>query len=169
MEPEQKKEEAKKDEEAKATCEEQLNDCKSLCEQYLNGWKRAQADFINHKKEEFERTQELVRYAKEDFLESVLPMIDNLRLVEKEMPKELLKDAHVQGLMLVKTQLEDFLKGHGVMAIDSLGNKFDPAIHEVIQAVEEKDKESGEIIEEIEKGYTINGKLLRPAKVKVVR
>jgi molecular chaperone GrpE len=140
-----------------------------LCEEYLNGWKRAKADFINHKKEEFERTQELVRYAKEDFLESVLPMIDNLRLVEKEMPKDLQENAHVQGLMLVKTQLEDFLKGHGVTAIDSIGKKFDPAIHEVIQAVEEKGKESGEIIEEIEKGYTINGKLLRPAKVRVAK
>ena len=168
MEPEQKKEDDKKEEKVQ-TCEEQLSDCKSLCEQYLNGWKRAKADFINHKKEEFERTQELVRYAKEDFLESILPMIDKLRLVEKEMPKKLLEDAHVQGLMLVKTQLEDFLKGHGVETIDSLGKKFDPAIHEVIQAVEEKDQESGTIIEEIEKGYTINGKLLRPAKVKVAK
>ena len=169
MEPETKKEEDKKDEEVKPTCEEQLAECKDLCEQYLNGWKRAKADFINHKKEEFERTQELVRYAKEDFLESILPMIDNLRLVEKEMPKDLLGDAHVQGLMLVKTQLEDFLKSHGVVSIDSLGKKFDPAIHEVIQAVEAEGKESGEIIEEIEKGYTINGRLLRPAKVKVTK
>jgi len=168
MEPEQKKEDDKKGEEIKS-CDVRLEECQKLCEEYLNGWKRAKADFINHKKQEFERAQELVGYAREDFLESVLPMLDNLLIVEKEMPKELLESAHVQGFMLVKTQLEDFLKAHNVEAIDSLGKKFDPAIHEVIQEVEMEGKESGEIVVEIKKGYTINGRLLRPAKVKVVK
>jgi len=53
--------------EAKMT---ELDECKSKCEEYLNGWKRAKADFINYKREEFERSQELVRYAKENFLET---------------------------------------------------------------------------------------------------
>jgi molecular chaperone GrpE len=145
----------------------ELEECKSKCEEYLNGWKRAKADYINYKKEEFDRAQELVRYARENFLESLLPMLDNLRLVQKQMPAELQEDANVKGLLMVKVQLEDFLKSQGVEAIDSLDKVFDPAVHEVIQAVEAEGKESGTIVEEIEKGYTINGRLLRPAKVKV--
>jgi molecular chaperone GrpE len=147
----------------------ELEGCKAQCEEYLNGWKRAAADLINYKKDEWQRGQELMRDTKESFLESLLPMLDNLDLTEKNMPPELLEDANVKGLMMVKTQLEDFLKANGVEAIDSLGKNFDPALHEVIQAVEAEGKESGSITEEVEKGYMVNGRLLRPAKVKVVK
>jgi len=149
--------------------EKELAECKKLCDEYLNGWKRAKADFINYKKDEFERTQELIGYTKEDFLESLLPLLDNLERAQKEMPADLLENVHVKGLLMAKTQLEDFLKSHKVYAIESLGKKFDPSVHEVIKASEEAGKESGIIIEEIEKGYMINGKLLRPAKVKVAK
>ncbi len=147
----------------------ELDECKSKCEEYLNGWKRAKADFINYKKEEFERSQELMRYAKESFLESILPMVDNLCLVQKQMPKELQDDPNVKGLLMVKIQLEDFLKSQGVEAIDAIGKIFDPAVHEIIQGIEAEGKEPGIIVEEVEKGYTINGRLLRPAKVKVAK
>jgi len=56
-----------------------------------------------------------------------------------------------------------------VEAIDSLGKNFDPKVHEVIQMVEAEGRESGIVVEEVEKGYTINGRLLRPAKVKVAK
>ena len=149
--------------------EEKLKECEQKCEENLNGWKRAAADLINYKKEEFARAQELMLYTKERFLESLLPMLDNFNLTEKNMPPELLEDANVKGLMMVKTQLEDFLKNSGVEAIDSLGKNFDPALHEVIQAVEAEGKESGTVVEEAVKGYMVNGRLLRPAKVKVVK
>jgi len=147
----------------------ELDECKKQCEVNLNGWKRAAADFINYKKDESERAQELMRYTKESFLETILPILDNMNLIVGKMPPELLEDANVKGLMMVKTQLEDFLKANGAQAIDSLGKNFDPAFHEVVQAVEAEDKESGIIIEEVEKGYMVNGRLLRPAKVKVVK
>jgi len=146
-----------------------LAECRKQAEEYLNGWKRAKADLINYKKEEFERAQELVRFARETFLETILPMMDNLDLTAKEMPKDLQENAHVKGLLQVKTQLEDFLKSNGVEPIESLGKKFDPAAHEAAQTVEAQGAEPGTIIEELEKGYTINGRLLRPAKVKVAK
>jgi molecular chaperone GrpE len=110
-----------------------------------------------------------MRYTKESFLESLLPMLDNLDLVEKNMPAELKDDARVKGLLMVKTQLEDFLKSNGVEAIIAVSKNFDPTMHEVAQAVEAQNQESGIIIEEIQKGYLINGRLLRPAKVKVAK
>jgi len=149
--------------------QKELADCTASREEYLNGWKRAKADYLNYKKEEFERAQELMRYTKENFIEMLLPMLDNLNLVAAKMPPGLLEDPNVKGLMMVKVQLEDLLKGNGVAEIESLGKNFDPALHEVIQAVEVEGKESGSIIEEIEKGYMVNGRLLRPAKVKVAK
>lgn len=147
----------------------ELDECRAKCDEYLNGWKRAKADFINYKRDESQRLQEMARYTKESFLENILPMIDNLCLVQKQMPKDLQEDSHVKGLLMVKVQLEDFLKSQGVEAIDSMGKRFDPAVHEVIQAVDASDSEPGTIIEEIERGYVINGRLLRPAKVKVAK
>jgi molecular chaperone GrpE len=170
MDPE-KKEETKQPA-AQLSVEElqkQLVESTAKCEENLNCWKRAAADFINYKKEEFERAQELMRYTKESFLETILPMLDNMNLTVGKMPLELLEDPNVKGLMMVKIQLEDFLKANGVEAIDSLGKNFDPTLHEVIQAVEAQGSESGTIIEETEKGYMVNGRLLRPAKVKVAK
>jgi len=147
----------------------ELDECKSKCEEYLNGWKRAKADFINYKREEFERSQELVRYAKENFLENLLPMLDNLLLAQKQMPAEMQEDAHVKGLLMIKVRVGRFFKSQGVEAIDSLGKNFDPKVHEVIRWSKLKAGESGIVVEEVEKGYTINGRLLRPAKVKVAK
>ena len=169
MEPEKKDEEEIKKDDSAQPLEEQLAECQKQCEEYLNGWKRAKADYMNYKKDEFERAQELMRYTKESFLETILPMLDNFNLTAGKMPKELLDDANVKGLMMVKTQLEDFLKSNGVEAIESVGKDFDPALHEVIQAVEAEGKGSGTVIEETEKGYMVNGRLLRPAKVKVAK
>jgi molecular chaperone GrpE len=160
-------EEEKENKEDKKSTE--LEECQQKCGEYLNGWKRAAADLINYKKDEFERAQELMRYTKESFLESLLPMLDNLDLTEKNMPAELLEDPNVKGLLMVKTQLRDFLKANNVEPIESSGKNFDPALHEIIQAAEAEGKESGTIIEEVVKGYMVNGRLLRPAKVKVAK
>ena len=73
----------------------------------------------------------------------------------------------MKGFLQIKTQLQNFLKNHGLEEIKSLGEKFDPNFHEIIEEVETKNKESGIIIEEIQKGYKIKNRLLRPAKVKI--
>jgi len=72
-------------------------------------------------------------------------------------------------LLMIKKQLEDFLRTNGVEAIECAGKNFDPMLHEVIQAMECEDQESGTIVEETQKGYMIDGCLLRPAKVKVAK
>jgi len=147
----------------------ELAACQAKCEEYLNGWKRAQADFINYKKEENERLAAMTKYIQLEFVYKLLPLLDNLNLVEKNYLSELAQNAHVKGLLQIKTQLEDFLKAQGVEEIKALGEKFDPNFHEVIQTVTLPEKESGTIIEVIQKGYLVEGNLFRPAKVKVVQ
>lgn len=144
-----------------------LEECEKLKEEYLAGWQRARADLLNYKKEELERIGELIKYADVGLILKILPILDNFEIAEKKLPESLKNNENVKGILQIKNQIQDFLKNQGVEEIKSVGEKFDPNLHEVFEEVEIKDKEPGIIVEEIQKGYKINGRLLRPAKVKV--
>ena len=149
-----------------ASLEEQLKECQKLKDEYLAGWQRARADLLNYKKEEMERMGDFLKYAGEGLIIKMLPLLDNFDVALKNLPDE--------GFSQIRKQFQDFLKEHGVEAITSIGEKFDPNLHEVVEEVSPseslaKEGESGIVLEEVQKGYTINGRLLRPAKVKVAK
>ncbi len=144
--------------------EKKLKECQKQRDEYLAGWQRSRADFLNYKKEEAKRVTEILKYATEDLLLKVLPILDNFEKAEKEI-KEHEKTEYLEGLLQIKSQLKDFLKNQGIEEIKTVGEKLDPNFHEVAESVE--GKESGIIIEEVQKGYKLNGKVVRPAKVKV--
>ena len=159
-------------EEKKETVEslqKKVEACEKVKKEYLAGWQRARADFLNYKKEEMERIGEILKYAGEELVLKILPVLDNFEKAEKEIPKEKKEDNCIEGLLKIKIQLHDFLKNMNVEEIKSVGKKFDPNFHEAVEEIEQKDKEPGIIIEETQKGYLMNGNLLRPAKVKVAR
>lgn len=145
-----------------------LEECEKLKEEYLAGWQRARADLLNHKKEEMERVGELLEYARIEFVLKFLPILDNLEIAEGNLTDNLKEDDSVKGLLLIKKQIQDFLKNQGLEEIESVGQKLDLNLHEVV-AEAEAEGESGVILEEMQKGYKINGRLLRPAKVKVAK
>ena len=156
-----------------------LEECeKQKCE-YLTGWQKERADFLNYKKEEMGSIKELIKYANESFILKILPILDNFEIIEKKLPENLKKDENIKGLLMIKNQILDFLKAQGVEEIKSMGEKFDPNFHEAVGETEikpstapaatGKGQESGIIIEEIQKGYKINNRLLRPAKVKIAK
>ncbi|MBI2449983.1 MAG: nucleotide exchange factor GrpE [Candidatus Nealsonbacteria bacterium] len=144
-----------------------LEECDKQKEEYLAGWQRARADFLNYKKEEMERIAELLKYGTEELVLKVLPILDNFESAEKNLSNK--EDDNIRGLLQIKKQLQDLLKSQGMEEIKTVGEKFDANWHEIVGEVEERGKEPGVIIEEIQKGYIINGRLLRPAKVKVVK
>ena len=146
--------------------EKKLKECQKQKDEYLAGWQRSRADFLNYKKEEIKRIAELLKYANEDLILKILPILDNFEKAEKEIPQEK-KDKYLEGFLQIKKQLEDCLKNQGIEIIKSLNEKFDPNFHEVVQEIEAKDKESSIIIEEVKKGYILNGKVIRSAKVKI--
>jgi len=158
-----------KKEEEKDKKKDELEECQKQKEEYLAGWQRARADFLNYKKTEMERISEFLKYGGEELALKILPILDNFEAAERVIPGNLKEDGNVKGLLMIKAQIQDFLKGQGLEEIKSVGENFDPNFHEVVGQVEEKNKESGLIVEEIQKGYKINGRLLRPAKVKVVK
>lgn len=152
-----------------------LEDCEKLRNEYLAGWQRARADFLNYKKEEMERIGEIIKYANLELIFKILPILDNFEIATRQnfFPENLSgqgkNDKVIQGFLQIKEQLQDFLKSQDIEEIKSVGGKFDPNLHEVMEEVEDKEKEKGIIVEEIQKGYKINGKLLRSAKVKVAK
>jgi len=159
--------------EEKKELEKKIEECEKLKNEYLAGWQRERADFLNYKKEEIERMKSFLSYAAEEFVLKILPILDNFEIAIKESKNINIKDEKtdklIKGFLQVKQQITDFLKSQGVEEIKSVGEKFDPNLHEVVEEIESKDKQQGTIIEEIQKGYKINGRLLRPAKVKVAK
>jgi len=148
---------------------EELKECQELKNEYLAGWQRERADFINYKKGELERVGGLLKYADTGLVLKFLTILDSFELAGEKLPKELKEDESVKGLLQIKAQVTDFLKAYGVEEIESLGKQFDPHLQEVVEVVEMKDKESGTVIKEVQKGYKIHGRILRPAKVKVIK
>jgi len=144
--------------------DKKLEQCEKQKEEYLAGWQRARADFLNYKKEEMERISGLIVYAHEEILIKLLPILDDFDRAEKEIKDE----ASLKGVNQIKNQLQDLLKSYGIEEMKSLGQKFDPNFHEAVEQVEGKG-EFGIIIEEIQKGYLIQGRVLRVAKVKVAK
>ena len=145
----------------------ELEDCQKKSEEYLAGWQRARADFLNYKKEEMERIGEILKYAGEELILKILPILDSFEKAEKEIPEDK-KDKYLEGFLQIKRQMQDFLKNQGVEEIKTGGEKFDPNFHEVVAEREGKESE-GMIVEEVKKGYILNGKVIQPAKVKVIK
>ncbi|MFH1401770.1 MAG: nucleotide exchange factor GrpE [Parcubacteria group bacterium] len=137
--------------------------------EYLASWQRERADFLNYKREEMERIGQLINYAKEELILEILPLMDNFEIISQKLPGNLQKDESIKGLLQIKIQFQDFLKSLGIEEIKSLGEKFDPRFHENVGEIDNGDQKSGTIIEEVQKGYRINGRLMRPAKVKTIK
>lgn len=160
--------------EAKAFREE-LEKCKTQCEEYLNGWKRAKADLINYQKDETKRFEEFAKYASKELIRELITVMDSFDLAIAAMassaqgsggPKG---DKVDKGTLMIRTQLEDVLKKQGLERIPvTVGDAFDPGVHEAVAAVESAEL-PGTVIEEVERGYMLNGRVIRPARVKVAR
>ncbi|MFA5870584.1 MAG: nucleotide exchange factor GrpE [Candidatus Paceibacterota bacterium] len=131
--------------------------------EYLEGWKRARADFINYKNEESERARRLGVITKEVIIVDILPVLDSFRLGIMSSNDEQSK----KGMELIRMQLEEVLKRNGLEKISiSPGEIFNPLYHE---AIGEKESEypEGTIVEEIGIGYILDGRVVRPTKVKI--
>ena len=161
--------EATEDKQKKADKGTELEQCCKKRDEYLAGWQRARADFLNYKKEEVDRVGKLMFFAQANVILGILPVLDNFRIAEKELSDDSKKDVNIQGLLKAKQELLNFFKIIGVEEIQTKDKKFDPNFSEAVEQVEVKDKEAGTIVEELQKGYTLQGQVIRPAKVKVVK
>lgn len=146
-----------------------MEKCEKEKQEYLAGWQRSRADFLNYKKEEMERIGEVLKCATKELILKVLPILDSFELAEKNLTDESKKNEYIKGVLNIKEQIQDLLEKQGVEAIHTAGESFDPGLHEAVEEVEAGDREAGAVIEEIQKGYMMNGRVLRPAKVKIAK
>ena len=153
----------------KISLKDKLKEYQKLKNEYLACWQRERADFINYKKNELIRMGELMSYSNIDLILKILPILDNFELVENKLPEQLKNDKNIKGLLQIKVQIKDFLKNQKIEEIKSIGKKFDPNFHEVIGEVQVRGKEQGIIVEEIQKGYKFNERIIRIAKVRVAK
>ena len=141
---------------------EGLKQCETEKREYLDGWQRAKAELINYKRDEAKRFEELMKFAAEGVITEAVTVLDSFDLaLRHEMPKEV-----ERGIVLIRSQLEDILRRRGLEVMQPLGEKFDPAYHESLGEAE-TDGEAGTVAEVLQLGYLLQGRVLRPARVKI--
>jgi len=144
----------------------ELENAKRERDEYLDGWRRAKADLINYKKEESQRFEAVARFAHEEFLRDILPVLDSFELCLAALEKQ---GSVEKGVYMIKGQLEDVLRRRGLSRITvSRGEDFDPHRHEAVAMIE-TDGTSGTVHEEVEAGYMLYDKVIRPARVRLVK
>jgi molecular chaperone GrpE len=128
---------------------------------------RSQADFENYKKRCAREKEEAIRYANTSLLERLVAIVDNFELGLDAARGEKEKSPIYAGMSLVLKQLNDFLAENGLQAIEAVGQKFDPNLHEAIAHEPSDEFPEGTVIRQTRRGYRFKDRLLRPASVVV--
>ncbi|RSL34470.1 nucleotide exchange factor GrpE [Salibacterium salarium] len=128
---------------------------------------RAQADLDNVRRRAKEEKEKDAKYRAQDLIESLLPVLDNFGRAIDAAPENEDSDSLLQGVNMVYSQLLEALQNEGLEVIKSEGEVFDPHQHQAVMQVEEEGFESNQIVEELQTGYKLKDKVIRPAMVKV--
>lgn len=144
----------------------QLEEERARADRNLANWQRAQADFSNFKKRAEQERAELVSFANASLIGRLLPILDDFERALGAVPEELRSTSWIEGIKLIDRKLRSILEQEGVAAIEALGREFDPHLHEAVL------REDGEgnvdvVVEELQKGYKLRDRVLRPTMVKV--
>ena len=138
-------------------------------QEYLDGWQRLKADFVNFKKREEEGKDEFIKFARENLIADLLPVLESFQMAfaNKEAWGNV-DPAWRVGVEYIHTQLSQVLEGHGLTVEDPIGKDFNPREHESIAIIHTTDQAlHHKIAEVVQRGYRLSGKLIRSAKVKI--
>lgn len=146
---------------------QQLEELKAQSAGYLNSWKRAQAEFENYKKMADREILKVKQYATESVAKKLIRHHDDLVRAHNEAKKAENAEAIVKGFKMIVKNFEKLLAEEGVVPMSCVGDKFDPYKHEALMVEVRDDLPENTIVDELDKGYTFNNKVLRPAQVKI--
>lgn len=138
---------------------------KKQAEEYLNGWKRAKADLLNYQRETEKRQRDLFAFAHAGAVSAFLPLYENFEQAWAHIPPDLSTHEWVKGLTHVRKQCADLLKEWAVERVETKGQPFSVELHEAVGKRKQEGALPGTIVEEVQAGYTMQGKVLRAAKV----
>jgi molecular chaperone GrpE len=140
-------------------------------DEYRTGWQRAHADYQNLVRETNEKRSEWVKLSELQILEEFIPVYDNFKKAFAHQPAETEEKKWqnwAQGIGYIMKQFADIMKEHAVEEIKTVSEPFNPHLHDAM-GEEESDEAEGIIIREMEAGYTMNGKVIKPAKVIIAK
>jgi len=128
-------------------------------------YQRVSADYANFQKRVPKQIADTICYEKEKIIKTLLPALDNFEHTLQNTDSVENADVFVKGVRIIYDQMLDILKSHGVEQIKAPGEIFDPALHEAMMQKTEPEKEDNIVLEEFQKGYKLNGRVIRPSKV----
>ena len=147
---------------------EELEQAKTLADNNMDGWKRARADYLNLKKDAEKEKIELAQFANLSLIFELLPIADNFDRALKHIPDDAKKQEWVKGILGIRQQLAATFQGVGLEPVKA-DSMFNPELHEAVSHEAKDEMASDTIIDVLEPGYTLHGRLVRPAKVKVAK
>lgn len=161
--------EAEKKDEELERLQKELEQAKAQAAEYLDGWQRAQAEFSNYKKRQEAERAQMAQFAGMGLLRKLLPVVDDFERAIATLPDNLSRLSWCEGILLIKHKLDAILESEGVKPIETTGKSFDPLYHEALTYEEVAGYEDGQIIGEVQRGYMMGERVLRPAMVRVAK
>lgn len=140
---------------------------KALAEENEKRYLRTQADFDNFRRRTQKEKEELAKYATTKLITELVPVIDNFERAMSTADSNTDTDSLIKGVNMIFRQLEGVLGAEGLTVMNTVGQPFNPEFHQAIMQVESDEYEEGIVVEEVQKGYMIKDRVLRPAMVKV--
>lgn len=157
----------KKKDEVVEELQQALEEKEELLKELNNKFLYLQADFENFKKIKAKEKQDLLKFGNEVLIKELIPVIDNLERAIDHAGKSEEAKGIVEGIQITLNEFLKVLERSGVERIDAMGKKFDPNFHEALFQEDREDMEPDMVTSVILKGYTLNGRLLRPSRVSV--
>jgi molecular chaperone GrpE len=145
----------------------QMEELQKQVDQYKDLLLRKAAEFDNYKRRIESETTNILKYATESLVEDLLPVLDDFERSLKHRKENKDNDALVKGIELIYQKLVKVLEGRGVKPFDTVGKEFNVEYHDALMQIQRSDVPHHTILEEVEKGYTLNDKVIRHAKVVV--
>ena len=145
-----------------AALNQALTEEREKAENYLANWQRTQADFENYKRRSEQERQETARFANAQLMLSLLPALDDLERALETVTPQLASSGWVEGIRLIARKLQAGMETQGLSQIKALGEAFDPNFHE---AAGYGQGEEGTVVQELQKGYMLHDRVLRPSTV----
>jgi molecular chaperone GrpE len=145
----------------------QLETAEALAAEHLATLQRTAADFANFKRRTAEDRERDLGLASESLLRKVLAIVDDFDRALESIPEELKGVGWIEGIVLLDRKLRQLLESEGVTPIESVGKPFDPREHEAIASIPGSGRPDGEVVAEMQRGYRVRDRILRPAMVAV--
>lgn len=145
----------------------EIEELKKQSEENYNRFLRVQADFDNFRRRTVKEKEETAKFASSKVIEQLIPVMDNFERAISAGEENSDNDSMVEGVKMVFKQIEQIFEKEGVEPIPAEGEAFDPNYHQAVMQVESDEHDAGIVVEELQKGYKMKGRVLRPSMVKV--